>query len=311
MRRPLVVLVSSVAAAAVACSPALPPDDLDDSRRAASGRASDATGEKSPTAHDGRPRSASSDPLRRDGGGSDVQTSLEPGDPPEPLDGAAERTDPRPGSGRGPSGTGAGARVAAAPTPRSGRYTYAQQGWEEFCSGTCNRSELPPTQTVDSSVARTGPDGFRIVTESRSSGGRSVRSTSTLSPSSHEIAKVELRYGTFSSTYRPTPPVRSLVLPLKVGDEWSSSWTAETSGRYEARVVGREPLVVDGRRIPTFKLETVTRLRGELRGTLSATVWVDPDTVATVRTSGTTRITMDLGRFASRFDTMLLEGPGY
>jgi hypothetical protein len=68
---------------------------------------------------------------------------------------------------------------------------------------------------------------------------------------------------------------------------------------------------VEGRRIRTFKLATVTRFQGEFRGKMVATVWVDPDTTMTVRSHGRVNVSTSFGRFASKFDTMLLKGPGY
>ena len=197
------------------------------------------------------------------------------------------------------------------PAPRSGRFRYAQSGWEEFCAGPCRRHDLPPAHTVDASVARVGSGKLRVVTESKSSEDRSVRTTSLLSSGALEVTEVVLRYGTMSERYEPDPPVRSLRLPLTVGDTWSSSWTADTSGRLDVRVLGKDSLQVDGRRVETFRLDTVTTLRGDFRGTLTSIVWVDPDTATTVRTSGRARLRTDYGRFSSNFETMLLEGPGY
>jgi hypothetical protein len=42
-----------------------------------------------------------------------------------------------------------------------------------------------------------------------------------------------------------------------------------------------------------------------------ATVWVDPGTTMTIRSHGKVDVSTSIGRFASRFDTMLLKGPGY
>jgi hypothetical protein len=196
------------------------------------------------------------------------------------------------------------------PAPRSGGYLYAQAGWEEFCAGTCHRSDLPPSTEVEISVTSLAAGRLRVVSRSGSS-DRSTRTTSFLTREGLDIAEVELRYGNFSNTYRPSPPVRSLRSPLRVGDAWTSEWRAETSGTYSAEVVAVEPLVVGERRVEAFKLDTVTTFHGDLRGTMRSLVWVDPETAMTLRTRGKARIASDFGRFNSNFDTMLLEGPGY
>ena len=303
----LLVLLLVAALATVSCSEAAPVSPDDRSARAGTERDPGAPGsvggdrsEKRSGAEPVRKRTGS----KKDGpssGPSKTSAGLDPNGGSTASQGRTER----PGGGHSETSG------ADRPGPRSGRFTYAQQGWEEFCSGTCRRRDLPPSQEVDATVSPVGSGRSRIVTESRASEDRSMRTTALLSRRALDITKVELRYGTFSNTYEPSPPVRSLRLPLAVGDAWTSSWRADTSGRYEARVVEREPLVVDGRRVRTFKVATETTLRGEFRGTLTATIWVDPGTAATVRTSGTTKIRTDLGRFASEFDTMLVEGPDY
>lgn len=209
-----------------------------------------------------------------------------------------------------PDGHGASTRPGT-PSPQSGRYVYAQSGWEEFCAGTCRRSDLPASAAIDTGVSAAGTDRLKVVSESRSSKNRSMRSTSFLTEAALDIAEVELRYGSFSNTYEPSPPVRSLRLPLAVGDAWTSSWSADTSGSLHAEVVRTDRLVVGKRSIKTYKLETVTTFRGEFRGTLTSTAWIDPATAMTLRTQGKARITTDYGRLNSNFDTMLIDGPGY
>ena len=247
-----------------------------------------------------RPDSKAAD---SENGGGESASSSPSGDP---ADDEPSRYGDRDGSGPRTASTRSGP-----PEPKSGRYVYAQSGWEEFCSATCQRDDLPPSAAIDTEVSSTGQGVLRVVSESRSSNERSMRSTSYVSRSVVEIAKVEVRYGRFSNTYDPSPPVRSLELPLAVGDAWTSSWEAETSGDYSAEVLGREDLVVGGRTIETFKIDTMTRFRGQFRGTLWSVVWVDPETATTIRTHGKLRIATDYGRLNSNFDTTLIDGPGY
>lgn len=215
------------------------------------------------------------------------------------------------GKPRAASAGGNGPSVSEPPSPESGRYTYVQRGWEEFCTATCRRRDLPRSTHVDTTVRRASAGRIQVVSHSGASEDRSMRTTSYISNTSVDLTKVELRYAGFSNTYEPSPAVRSLQLPVTRGQQWSSSWEADTSGVYSARVRGRDSIVVDGTTVRAYRVETVTHMRGQFRGTMTATLWIDPKTTTPVRTRGKTRITTDYGRFNSNFETMLLKGPGY
>jgi hypothetical protein len=208
------------------------------------------------------------------------------------------------GGGGGSNGGRSGIR------PQGGRYDYAQSGWEEFCTATCERDDLPATQPISLRVDKRG-NALELVSVSRSSEDRSVTTTSLLTEGALEITRLELRYRGFSDSYEPAPAVRSLQFPLQVGDGWSGSWKADTSGDYEVQVVARDGLQVDGREVQTFKLDTFTRFRGDFTGHMDAVVWIDPKTSLAIRSHGSIRLETSFGRFNSDFDTMLIEGPGY
>lgn len=244
-----------------------------------------------------------------DGENDDASTGGEGDGSPDSRAGGSGAQNDSGGEAAAPSSSGGSGPDR--PDPESGRYTFAQQGWEEFCAGTCSRGDLPPSAQIDTTVSPAGAGTLQVVSESRSSEERSTETTSVVSARSVEVTRVELRYGSFSNTYDPSPPVKSLDLPLTVGESWESSWRADTSGTYSATVVGRESMVVDGTRVKTFKLDTVMHLRGQFRGTATTTMWVDPGTATAIRSRGKVRIQTDYGRFNSNFDMMLLKGPGY
>ena len=72
------------------------------------------------------------------------------------------------------SETRAGEPSAARLTlPVAGSYSYAQNGWEELCQASnCDRSDLPPTQTVKISFEEKSASRAVFVSETRGSGSR-------------------------------------------------------------------------------------------------------------------------------------------
>jgi hypothetical protein len=295
-----------------ACSSGPENDDLPGESRSGGkdGAAADARTSPGPSTTSLSPLEETASPKpRSENGKKDLAAPAEQGREREGGGGSSSPGNSTSSGGSDP-GSAPGDDAGREPEPQSGRYVYAQQGWEEFCSGTCQRGALPPTQPIDAQVMRTH-GGITLVTDARSSRNRSIRTTAYLSRGALDITRVELRYRGFSNTYQPSPPVRSLRLPLSVGASWSGSWEAETSGDYSMTVVDRERLEVDGRMVKTFKLDTVTTFRGEFRGRMVATVWVDPGSAMTIRSHGKVNVSTSIGSFASKFDTMLLRGPGY
>ena len=219
--------------------------------------------------------------------------------------------------GSNPAG-GGGARgggSSGALFPASGRYVFNQNGYEEFCSGTCQREKLPPRQAVTSSVVSRSEGSATVVTEMRSSNSRMTRTTTRFTRGSADIVEVYVKFTysgyTFEQTYRPQPPVESIRFPIVNGDSWRASWKGDVSGDYGASVQGREAVNVNGRSVKAAKLQTSTRFRGDFEGTANATIWVDPKTKAIVKTAGNLAVDSDFGSYSTGFATALVSGPGY
>ena len=227
--------------------------------------------------------------------------------------------------GRDPSGGGSGGRRSSGAGPRgraparatypaSGRYVYSQDGFEEFCSTTCDRRGLPNTQEIDTR-ARRGGGSWIVTTTARASQGRIVRTTARYDRTGASIVRVYLEYSyegfTFNDTYQPDPPVRSLRFPLEVGDRWSGSWRGDVSGTYSVSVDERETMHAGGRRVGALRLSTRTTFRGDFDGTANTTLWVDPRTKAIVATAGNVNVKSSFGRYSSGFHTRLRSGPAY
>ena len=214
------------------------------------------------------------------------------------------------GGGSSPRGSGGGALF-----PASGTYVYSQGGYEEFCAGTCDRQELPPRQSVTSSLTGRGPSSAVVVTNMRASRGRLTRTTTRYSRASADITEVHIKFTysgyEFNQTYRPKPPVPSLRFPMAKGDRWAAGWTGDVSGDYQASVVGKEAVKVGGRSVQAMRVETTTNFRGDFEGTANATIWVDPKTKAVVRTAGNLSVDSSFGSYSTGFVTTLSSGPGY
>ncbi|HWC13059.1 MAG TPA: hypothetical protein VG929_00515 [Actinomycetota bacterium] len=200
--------------------------------------------------------------------------------------------------------------------PAPGVYTYAQEGFEEFCDATsCSRETLPARQTVKTYYEGTRGDGLVVVTEARSSHNRLTKTTTLHAPDRARITKVHVRLSyegfSFTNTYRPDPPVEAMRYPLREGDRWSGSWKDSTSGDYDIRVGGKEAVQVDGGTVQAFRVRTTTTFRGEIQGRGDVTVWIDPATAAVVKSEGRVELESVFGRYNTTFSATLQDGPEY
>jgi len=230
----------------------------------------------------------------------------------DPDDTVSEDTGQAEGSVSGAEPAGS----QSARSPAMGSYVYAQQGYEEFCSGaSCDRSDLPRRQAISLKLVGRSAAGDEVLSEIRGPGDRLFQTTTVYSHQKASVTRVYVRMAyegfVFENEYQPAPPVEILRFPLRAGDSWSGSWKAETSGSYTAQVVGRETISVGGRDVAAFKVSTDTTFRGEFEGTSDAQVWVDPQTRAVLRTSGLLRLKTNLGGYNTAFQTDLVSGPGY
>ncbi|HEX2294890.1 MAG TPA: hypothetical protein VHN37_06235 [Actinomycetota bacterium] len=209
--------------------------------------------------------------------------------------------------GGGGDGTGfAGGPGGASGYLAEGEYVYDQQGFERYCSGpSCSKEKLPKTATMTASYSRASGDEVVIVTEVTSSEQQTVTTTTRHTPSQALITNVTIDFAfsgfNFSQSYDPKPPVESLSFPLEVGKSWRGRWKAQTSGDYRMKVTGAS----DG----VYRIETVTNFRGDFSGRAQATVWVDGDTRAIVRTDGEIAVASRFGEYTSDFRTSLRSAP--
>ena len=220
-----------------------------------------------------------------------------------------------------PSGGGgssaAGSHEAASPYPAAGAYVFAQSGTEAFCdpAGNCDQEDLPRRQSIAARFQDKSATEAVMVQTARMSEGRVVRTTLHFTNEAAFVTDVyyRLQYEGFdlSQEYRPDPPVPSIRWPLETGEEWSATWSADTSGDYHARVTGVDEVRVGDATVGAFRIETLAHFRGEYKGKASAVVWVDPKTKAVVATNGALELRATYGNYNTTFRTRLASGPGY
>jgi hypothetical protein len=200
--------------------------------------------------------------------------------------------------------------------PQRGIYTYDQSGFEEFCdASSCEKQDLPPTQDVKASYKSRSSGEVVVVTEARASDSRFVRTTTRHTAQGAFVTDVYLKFDyegvSFNNSYQPRPPVETLRLPLRAGMRWAGEWEDKTSGNYQIRVGEKEAVSVGGRSVQAFRLHTVTHFRGEFDGSAIVTVWIDPATLAPVKTMGNLDVKSFFGEYRSEFSATLSSAPGY
>ena len=216
------------------------------------------------------------------------------------------------GGGEGSGGGGGGGNSETGGSGGSsgylaaGEYVYAQEGFERFCQGPrCSKNQLPEIATITASYSSNSGREAVIVTETESSDQQTVTTTTRHTPGQALITKVviDFSYGSFNfaQTYEPQPAIESLSFPLQAGKVWQGRWKAQTSGDYRMEVTG----VDDG----IYRIKTVTNFRGEFSGRAQATIWVDGDTRAIVRTDGDVAVASGFGEYTSSFRTTLRSAP--
>lgn len=215
----------------------------------------------------------------------------------------------------GDDGSGDGGDDAL-PYPAEGEYTYAQDGTEEFCQGpSCEKRQLPDTQTVDVTYAEQSGDTATVVTKTVSSEGQTLTTTTRYTPEGAYITKVviDFSYGSFnfSQTYEPQPPVEALQFPLRPGKRWSGKWSARTSGDYKMRVTAIETFEIDDEPTKVYKISSVTNFRGDFSGRAQTTLWLDWETKSLIKSDGKIAVASGFGEYTSSFTTLIQFGPGY
>lgn len=154
-------------------------------------------------------------------------------------------------------------RIAA---PVEGRWAYRVEGTRKVGAA---GSEQPFAENADTVVTRTGgtserPEfalhtetSFATTDESRRYGSGSVDALTL------KANALGLAYGgTFD------PPQQLIRLPIRVGESWSSRWTAGgTRGETASTVTGTRSITIEGQRLVCYMVERTTTMSGDVTGT--------------------------------------------
>ncbi|MGH2755390.1 MAG: hypothetical protein ACRDLB_13305 [Actinomycetota bacterium] len=197
--------------------------------------------------------------------------------------------------------------------PAAGSYSYAQRGWEELCRGaSCDRSDLPPSQTVDISFIERSRTRAVFVSETEGSGSRTQSVTYSVTPSRATITRLESTFSSgafrFTTVIAPDPPVIAAQIPLEVGERWTGRWrdrNGSVDGSYSFKVVGTDRVTIGGSEDEAAVLDTSMELRGDFRGRYDVRLWVIPESFMIVASKGSTDIESQYGTYRSRFTTEL------
>ena len=254
----------------------------------------------------------------------------EPGSKKDPKDGRGskdgdDRDAAGSGSGQGSDGddggsaegAGGSAAASALPLPTAGSYSFVQGGWEELCQASnCDRSDLPPSQSLDISYVKKTPTRAVFLSRTEGSGSRSQTITYDVRSDEALITKLESTFSSGAFSFKaeivPSPAVKAGAFPLTVGDSWSGRWDDRNDnidGSYRFDVVGRDRMTIDGKSEEVAVVDTSMVLSGDYRGTNDMRLWVIPDEFTIVASKGFTEIESQYGTYRSRSTTSYRSGP--
>jgi hypothetical protein len=220
--------------------------------------------------------------------------------------------------GDGSSGKAGGSAAASSlPLPTAGSYSFVQGGWEELCQASnCDRSDLPPSQSLDISYSKKTPTRAVFLSKTEGSGSRSQTITYDVRSDEALITKLESTFSSGAFSFKaeivPSPPVQAGAFPLTVGETWSGRWDDRNDnidGSYRFDVVGRDRMSIDGKPEEVVVVDTSMVLSGDYRGTNEMRLWVIPDEFTIVASKGFTEIESQYGTYRSRFTTSYRSGP--
>jgi hypothetical protein len=214
-------------------------------------------------------------------------------------------------------GAGGSAAASSLPLPTAGSYSFVQGGWEELCQASnCDRSDLPPSQSLDISYSKKTATRAVFLSRTEGSGSRSQTITYDVRSDEALITKLESIFSSGAFSFKaeivPSPPVKAGAFPLTVGDSWSGRWDDRNDnidGSYRFDVVGRDRMTIDGKAEEVAVVDTSMVLSGDYRGTNEMRLWVVPDEFTIVASKGFTEIESQYGTYRSRFTTSYRSGP--
>lgn len=211
------------------------------------------------------------------------------------------------------AGGGCGSRCPGGTLPRQGVFEWLQCG---RTSGQCTGDDSEPQGSENiGGITRSFPrTGFRRIRISAADSwvvehlyAEEHRETFHLSGdetgSYGHRYKVDITVLGYTRTIdiRESPPAQAVRFPLVEGDSWSGHWkdsNGNADGNYTCTVLGRDTIVVGGRRIKTWVVRMNARLLGpQITGNFEMTLWVAPRLGTTVQEAYDQSLKVD-GRFS-------------
>lgn len=200
------------------------------------------------------------------------------------------------------------------PTP--GEYVYAQSGTETLCSATACGTPRPLPDRMYATVAHAGRAGGAdsLGLEFRIAQGRTVRVDARYTSSAAMLQRFRAEFTeagiTQTETIEPQPALALLKFPLSQGARWSGEFTdGESSGRYAFRVIARETIKAGGRQVRAWKIDGSIEASGDGDASIQLTTWIDPESRAFMRLSGSIDATYELARYKASFTQTLISAP--
>ena len=176
--------------------------------------------------------------------------------------------------------------------PTAGAYTVRVEGHEgvRFSAfGFCNR-DFPATTTLHIKDQYAGRDSstsyeFDIAYSSLHSERHIYRYTKAGVFLEYEFAQVSCAGRAQSTNLKYSTPQQKVELPIRVGATWSGSGgDADRTETYHAKVLRKETLLIAGRSVETFVIETSVNMTGKEHGTRLQRWWFAPSLGLPVRT---------------------------
>ncbi len=155
--------------------------------------------------------------------------------------------------------------------PKVGAYTFHEKGTRR--AGSAGQSQ-PYEEDGTLNVSRSGSDATLSYQNSQGKEDMTLRFERDRVLLTHVM--IQQSIGSFGGDLQPPPMV--VRWPVRVGDSWSGSWTANgTSGKTSVRVDRSESMSAMGSAWKTYVLETTTTTTGQASGTTKVTSWYAPD----------------------------------
>ena len=212
------------------------------------------------------------------------------------------------------------ASPAPALYPDPGTYLYRQFGHARLCQErdgyeVCTGKSNLANRQVFKLAHSPGLAGRDLVLAESTSDSYATETVSAFGKRDALVTKMTGRFRhsnvDFSFSYKAHPAIEIYRFPLSVGKRWAGSWTGRVSGRYASEVAEKDSVLAGRRRVSAFRIDSLTRMSGDIKGWMVTSEWIDPTTNAIVRRVTDLHLRNEVAVYRAFIDLRLLSGPGY